>query len=453
MEKKVMLMYPPGKLYQRSEDRAQCNVESSSALSIHACNDLGYCSAILKKSDYKVFLHDYEMDFQGWESLKNDILNFQPDLIFMSTTNATILDDLAALENVACLVGGEIEFSILPLVNYYLKGEGNLNEISGICYRKNDSFVKTDFHCWNQDLDSLPFPDRDAMDNGLYLRPDNREPMATISIGRGCPSQCIYCLTPVISGIMARIRSTDNVMAELRECYEKYGIRNFFFKADTFTINKQWAIELCDKIIQSGLCGKIAFTANARANTIEPVLLKKMKEAGCFTIAVGFESGSDRSLKLMKKGITREQNLKAAKLIKESGIPLFAFFMLGFPWESMEDVKQTVDIIFEINPDFIEVAIAMPYYGTELFEKCRELGLIDEVSFGHDYYLSPNTIGTKYVDIKTLKKIRKRILLKFYLRPTYICRKIFGAIKHPRVVLSYIHYGFRLLKINVFQTH
>ncbi len=474
---RVMLIYPPGKLYQRSEDRAQCNIEYSSAASVHACNDLGYCAAILKKNGYEIFLRDYEIEYANEEILKKDILQFKPDLIFMSTTNATIADDLKIIKNIKsyhncifvlkgalfynpeisllkklpleygdCFIGGEVEFIILPVVNFFLKGLGNLSEITGICYFKNNQLQKSFFGCWQKDLDSLPFPDRSVMRNDLYVRPDTGEAMATISVARGCPSECIYCLTPIISGKKVRFRSTDNVFAEIEECFYQYGIKNFFFKADTFTINHKWVKELCDKIIASELWGKIEFTVNARADTISFPIVKKLKKAGCFTIAVGFESGNEKSLKRMKKNTTVEQNLKAAKIIKSCGLPIFGFFMLGFPWETQADLLRTVNHIFAINPDYIEISIAMPFYGTDLFRICKEHGLINDMAFGCDYFLNPNISGTKYVSLECIKKVRKKALLSFYLRPWYIAGKVVHAIDKPIVIKNYVNYGFRLLK-------
>lgn len=477
---KIMLMYPPGKLYQRGEDRAQSNIEDSATASVHACNDLGYCASVLRCAGYEVFLRDYQTEKVKFKAVMNDVLRFQPDIIFLSTTNATVLEDLCFIakikqyykclffvkgaifynpppqalkvvdfSDVTCLIGGEIEFIIKPLADYYLKNKGSLESISGIIYQENGTWVKTAFDCWYDDLDSLPFPARDLMRNELYVRPDTDEPMATISVARGCPSQCIYCLTPIISGKKVRFRSVKNVFAEIEECYYKFGIKSFFFKADTFTINKHWAMELCDRIIRSDLCGKIAFTVNARADTVTPHLLSKMKRAGCFMLAIGFESGSNETLKRIKKGTTVADNLRTAKMVQKAGIPLFGFFMVGFPWETKADIKQTVRHIFEINPDFVELHIAMPYFGTELYEQCKLYNTLTNFSYGFDYY-SPNTRGTKYITMQEIEQIKSQTLWIFYTRPGYICKKVFESLKEPVVVRNYLKYGSRLIRNTFF---
>ncbi len=476
---KVMLLYPPGRLYQRGEDRAQCNVSDSAAVSVHACNDLGYCAAVLLREGYEVFLRDYQTEGLSFEDAAADVRAFRPDMVVLSTTNSSVLDDIAFLDRIAeicpctcvmkgavffdiapehleklacgsvsCLVLCEVEFAVGALAAYYLRGEGSLSSVNGIIYRENGRFVKTPFICGQNDLDSLPFPARQLMNNALYVRPDTGEPMATVQTALGCPSQCIYCLTPVISGRAVRRRSVESVYAELEECFYKYGIRSFFFKADTFTIDESWAAALCDKILSSPLNGKIAFTANSRARPISAALLAKMKAAGCFTVAVGFESGSDDTLARIKKGTTRADNLHAAALIKAAGIPLFGFFMIGFPWETDAHIAETASLIREIAPDFIELHIAMPFYGTALYGECASAGTLSGSGYGSDVY-SPNITGTRYLSAQELQARKRRILLRFYLRPGYILRKFASAVRSPAVIRNYVRYGLKLVYNNV----
>lgn len=479
MKNRIMLIYPPGKLYQRGEDRAQSNIDDSAAASVHACNDIGYAAAILLNNGYEVFLRDYQTERTSFDEVKKDIENFRPDIILISTTNATIgydLDfvnrivgfyeaifllkgaiffdaELSLLElndfsNIFCMIGGEIDTSIAPLADCILRNTGSLSEIPNIIYRdENGYFRKTDFYCWNSELDNVPFPARELMKNELYVRPDTGEPMATIQVARGCPANCVYCLTPIISGRKVRFRSVENVFAEIKDCYYRFNIKCFFFKADTFTINDEWASALCDLINSSEFSGKISFTVNSRADTVSPELLRKLKEAGCFMLAVGFESGSNETLKRIKKGTTEQQNINAAGMIKKAGLPLFGFFMIGFPWETEVDIKNTLSHIRKIDPDFIEIHIAMPYYGTELYSLCKEYGTISSGSWNSDYY-SPNTTGTISVPMSRIQKLKKRGLLRFYLRPWYIFKKVAESLSDRRILKNYILYGIRLLKNN-----
>ncbi len=481
MMNRVMLIYPPGKAYQRSEDRAQCNIDDSAATSIHACNDIGYCASILRNAGYSVFLKDYQTEKADFEVVKKDIEEFLPELIIISITNATILSDIdfvnlicsfhkcefalkgavffnisdehlktLDLKNINYLIGGEIEFIVKKLADSIFKNEGLIKDIPGIVYKEGESFKKTAFDIWEDGLDNIPFPARDIMKNELYTRPDTGEPMATIQVSKGCPANCIYCLTPVISGKKVRKRSVDNIFSEISECYHKYGIKNFFFKADTFTIESDWAEELCDKIIGSELYGKIEFTVNSRVKPLQKSLLDKLKKAGCFMIAVGFESGNENTLKRIKKGTCVDDNVNAAKMIKSAGLPLFGFFMIGFPWETKEDIIRTLNFMFKIDPDFVELHIAMPYLGTELYNECDRYQTIVSQAWGNDYF-SPNTSGTCSVSMEEIKALKKKYLLKFYLRPKYIFKKVYGCLTNPAILKNYVEYGFRLIKNNLFK--
>jgi radical SAM superfamily enzyme YgiQ (UPF0313 family) len=479
--KKVLLFYPPGALFQRGEDRCQQNIDDGSAQAMRACNDLGYAAAILMKSGYEVKLQDYQTQGDTFDVLLKDMDEFNPDMIMMSITNTTIFDDLKVinelkknhnpivvlkgalffdpeqamldmldLSNVDYLIGGEIDFCIGRIADLCFKGIGTAAEINNILYKdENGKMVPTRFHVWDDDLDSQPFPARELMRNELYMRPDTKEAMATIQTARGCPSQCVFCLTPEISGKRVRFRSPQNVLEEMIECYEKHNIRNFFFKADTFTINPEWVKEMCELIINSKLYGKIQFTANSRVRPLKKETLELMKKAGCFLVAFGFESGSDEMLKAMKKGTTVAENKQAAKWCKEIGLPFWGYFVIGFPWETKEDILMTKKLVMETDPDFIEVTIALPFYGTPMYETCKKENLLEKSVLGSDFFHS-STKGTMHLTIDEVMKLRKNILLSFYLRPKYIFRKMKDCVKQPGIFVQYVKYGLKLV-INLFK--
>ena len=478
VKKRVKLIYPPSPLFQRGEDRCQANIDSSSASSVRACNDLGYAASVLRQAGYDVLIKDYQTELLSIQDVLKDFEKEQIDVLFVSVTNATIHDDLKFvnsikdkfpnliiilksaiffdvqldvlkqldLRSVDYLIGGEVEFIIADLLNSHFHNQDYLCNISGILYKKGGVWIKNNFaNVWCDDLDSLPFPARDLMNNALYVRPDTGEVQATISISRGCPSSCIYCLTPIISGKKLRLRNPQSILDELTECYEKYGIKNFFFKADTFTFNKDWTIQLCDLIINSKLYNKIQWVANSRVNPIDFETLSCMKKAGCWLVAFGFESGSQKSLDLMKKGTTIEQNIMAMKLAKKAGLKVFGFYIIGFPWETIEDLKKTKELIFKNNADFIEVHLATPYYGTQLHQMAFNDGFTQHEVFGNDYFEAP-CIPTKSLSIEKIQEYRKSILLSFYLRPSYIIKKCFSALKNPTVIKNYWVYGIKLIK-------
>ena len=482
---RVFLFYPPGAMYQRGEDRSQGNISDSVATSMRAPNDMGYASSILKKKGNEVFFRDYQTEELSFEDLKNDFIDFNPSVIVLSITNSTINEDIKIATNLKSfkseisivlkgalffdlpadselfkmidfseidyLIGGESEFAISDIVDCHISVDyQRLSKINGIFFRgPGREWIKTDFSSWEMDIDSLPYPDREEMKNKLYVRPDTGKPQATIATSRGCPAACIYCLTPKISGKQVRFRSSESILGEMRECYFKHGISDFFFKSDTFTIDANWVKELCDAINASDLSGKINWVANSRVKPLADDTLKRMKEAGCWLVAFGFESGSSKSLKLMKKGATSEDNLRAARLAKEAGLEIFGFYLIGLPWENMEDLEATKQHIYDINADYIELHIAVPYLGTELHTVASSYGVIDQTVIGKDYFNSP-TIGTKYVPMNEIMEIRRGILLKYHTRPLYVLKKFLRAIRNPVVLMNYTKFGLRLIKNNLF---
>ncbi len=478
---KILLFYPPGFMFQRGEDRCQQNIDEGSAQAMRACNDLGYAAAILLEKGYDVMLRDYQTQRDTLDVLYHDMDSYQPDLIMMSITNTTIFDDLKLinelkkryqpvvvlkgalfyapeqamldlldLSSVDYMIGGEVDFAIGGIADYALRHQGDIASVLSILYKDESGVLtQTAFHTWGDNLDVQPFPARQLMNNQLYTRPDTNEPMATIQTARGCPSSCVFCLTPEISGKCVRFRSPQNVMDELTECYEVHGIRNFFFKADTFTINAEWVKEMCNLIINSPLYGKIQFTANSRVNPLKKETLELMKKAGCFLVAFGFESGSDEILKKIRKGATVTQNLQAAKWCHEVGLPFWGFFVIGFPWEDKSHIMETKKLIMQAKPDFIEITIALPFYGTPLYETCKENNLLAESVLGSDFFHS-SMKGTMHLSVDELMKLRRNILLSFYLRPSYIIKKMGQSIAHPSIFINYCKYGIKLV-VNLFK--
>ncbi len=478
--KKIMAIYPPSKLYQRGEDRSQGNVEDSTATTVRASNDLGYVSSMLKNKNYDVLLKDYQTEKIGFNTMMSDIKNYSPDVIFMSITNATIFEDINTINlikskyehiviilkgsiffnpenelinqlnliNIDYLIGGESDFIIANLLNCHFNNTKELNKINGIIYKENGKLVKTNFNKWENDLDKLLFPDRASMNNSLYIRPDTGEAQATITTSRGCAAACIYCLTPKISGTKVRLRTPENIYLELIDCYDNHNIKNFFFKSDTFTMDSKWVNELCRLIINSDLYNKIEWVANSRVNPIKKETLQIMKDAGCWLVAFGFESGSNETLKKIKKGATVNDNLIAARYAKEVGLRIFGFYLIGLPWEDRDHINDTVNIIYEINADFIEIHIATPYYGTELYKIAKDEGLLGDTVLGKDYFTSP-TIGTKFLSIEEIEKIKKRTILMYHLRPLYIFKKLSEGLLNPKIILNYFKFGLKVIKHNI----
>lgn len=478
--KKIMLIYPPGENYQRSEERCQINIEASVSNSVRACNDLGYVAGVLQCQNFAIFFKDYQSEKLSFSDFEYDLKKFNPDFIFISITNGSIYSDIKFVEkikkilpevcvifkgalffnpdeelfkcadfsNVDYTIGAEAEFIILDLLNAHISDKSKLSLIQGISYINNGNRVINKCLNFNENLDKLPFPARNLMNNDLYLNPATNKKMATISVSRGCPSSCTYCVTPFISGKNVRFRSPASILDEIKECVEKYGIYDFFFKADTFTINKSWVMEICNLIINSKLNEKINWVANSRVNTLDVEMLLSMKNAGCSLIALGIESGSDESLIKMKKNATVEQCKIAVALLKKLNFKIFGFYLIGFPWEKFEHLKETEKLIFELDTDFMELSVVTPFKGSELYSVISSHFGENFQILGKDSFKNLTT-GTEFLSKDDLIKFRKRVILKYHLRPSFLIKKLFSKDITFSLLKNYILYGIRLLK-NVF---
>ncbi|MCX8095622.1 MAG: B12-binding domain-containing radical SAM protein [Caldisericia bacterium] len=470
MIKKVLLMNPLVGKFQRGEERCQADVEGGSAISLRPPNNLLYLASILRRYNKEVIVRDYPVERD--RNFEKDIRDFYPDMVIMSITTGTIEKDLEFFKylkeqnrNIVTIAEGAhfitapvssfnkeiykyLDFAFYGESEYVLKNflenyENNkyLENVKGLIYKKNGVWIKNEPPPFIEDLDSLPFPARDLIRNELYKNPDTDKPIATIQTSRGCPGSCIYCLAPIVSGKVVRKRSPKNIVDEIEECVNKYKIDNFFLRADTFTIDRDWVIEISKEIIKRNL--KIKWVANSRTKPIDRDMLLWMKKSGCYLIAFGLESGSEKSLKLMKKGVTVKDNLNAVKLAKELGFKVYSFFIIGFPWETEEDILETINFSLKIPSDFVEFHIATPYYGTELYEIMKNENLIKEEIEGHNYFSNPIG-GTKYISREKILTLRKKALIKFYLRPNYIFTTLIK--QNPRTLKNYINYGFKLIK-------
>ncbi len=463
--KKAFLIYPPTGLYMR-DDRCQAPTEGMTAQPHRAPMDLAYMAASLEKVGVECRIKDYPSEKQSWEDLINDIKVISPDLLVISITTPTIEEDLKVCKlakeirkdilivskgahytkndedvlkewlDLDIVIRGECEFAVSDLL---LKD--NLSDVLGITYRENGKVLKTKDRPLLENLDLLPLPARHLLNNNLYITPDTKEPIAFIHTGRGCPHKCIFCAVPSVSGYKFKIRSPESVIDEIKECITNYGIKVFFFRSDTFTMDKKWVIKLCNLIVKEGL--KIRWGTNSRVDTIDEERLLWMKKAGCWIIGFGVESGNQGMLNKMKKGTTLEQSNKAIKLCKKFKIKTYLLFILGLPWETKETAMDTIKFAKELNGDFVDFNIAYPLPGTEYFELAKDSVLCDLSSLSGYDYANP-LVRSLYLSTEELIELRKKALVSFYFRPKYIAKTLLN-VTSIKVFSSYLYSGLRLL--------
>lgn len=289
----------------------------------------------------------------------------------------------------------------------------DVQNIRGIAFKRNGKVVITEKRAPIGDLDSLPFPDRDLLDtNGIYLQGK----AISLHAIRGCPYSCTFChpTLKVLFGSKVRFRSAASVVNELQELHEHYQTRDFIFIDDLFTVNKHWLQELAAGLEKSGLAGKLRFSVNSRVDLLDEETACLLKRLNCYYVLFGVESGSQKILDSCRKGIRLEQTRQAFKLCHENGIRTHAYVILGLPGETHESLQQTMDLIKEISPSTLQISIATPLVGTDLYQECEAEGRLTLLPYsGSDYYSRKNEnqpIHLDGLDYEDLLTVRRKLL-------------------------------------------
>ncbi|MCG3196630.1 MAG: radical SAM protein [Candidatus Omnitrophica bacterium] len=461
----AFLMVPPtGKVIR--EDRCQTPIQGLHTVALRPPMDLLYMAASLERQGVKCTLFDYPGEGQSWERLEEDLRRLRPDLLVLSITTPTLDRDLRAAQlakvvrpdTVVVVKGAHFwrdQPSILkqyPMIDVVMRGEyeetiadlvtqADWEKVTGIVYRRNGQISSTGKRPYLQELDRLPYPARHLANNALYIRPDTGELQTTIVTNRGCPEKCIFCLAPRVAGRENRVRSIPNILGELENCINQHGIRNFLFRSDTFTLDPDWVIELCQGIDRAGL--KIKWSCNSRVDTLNGEVLRAMREAGCWLISFGVESGSQEILDLLRKNITKDQVRQAINLCKVEGVKTSIYFLIGTPWESEQTFRETLEFAKLLEPDFVEFFYAYPFEGTEMYLVAAHEGLIAKGEFPISAYSRP-AMPTKYLSLERLEEMRSEALREYYLRWPVISRTI-RNVKSPKVLVNYAKMGFQQL--------
>ncbi len=461
VQKKVLLIYPPSPVLNR-EDRCQQPTKELLVIPPLPPTDLMYLASVAEAAGCVAKIQDYS---QGG-NFEKDLEDFKPDFLVVNIATPTLEHDLDAVKkakeicpDIITIAKGaaflnhgndilanhkSLDIGILGEAEDTLKeilSERPLKDISGIYYRDDLVINFTGARPFIEDLDSIPFPARHLVDNNIYRRPDNGKVQAVIKVSRGCPFHCFFCLATPVSGAKVRRRSTENIIAEIRECVEKYNIRNFLFWSDIFNIDKEWTMDLCQKIIDSGL--KITWSANTRADTADLEMAKKMYESGCRLVSIGVESGSQYILDKIGKRITLNQIRETVNIFKKAKIRIYNYFVIGLPWENEDTVEETIRFAIELDSDFISFYTATPLPGTRFFNYAKENNLLDKDTSFENAYFYP-AVNTHFLSKDRVFELHKQAIRRFYLRPLYIL-KMLSRIRSLTEIKNYFLAGMNVL--------
>ena len=440
---KVMLISPPNIL------KGNIKEESSFENRITPL-DLAIIGAVLEKKHHVEILDALALGLNKEDILKN-IDKFNPDLICLTAFDrcrwgVDVANELSKYiehrdkklgliwsykpefmiplmennKNIDFSIYGDPEYTLLELAD-----KNSFKDIKGVIYREGENIIKNNPRELIKDLDILPFPARHLLKLNAYKRLPHelmKEPNFDMLVSRGCPYNCIFCLLKIVGGKIWRTRSPNKVIEEIKMLKEQ-GARQIHFQDLTFTLNRNWTIELCDLLIKENL--GLVWTCQTRVDKVDSDLLNLMKKAGCRSILYGIESLDQEALDKIKKDVRESDMRKAIILTKKQGIESRCSLMIGLPGETKKSVFKTIDLLIKLNPSFIQVHTTMAFPGTELYEDNSEYGKIIEDTTIKKYDLSGHLFIPKaYKNKEEILEIQKAAYKKFYFRPKYILGKV-----------------------------
>ncbi len=420
---------------------------------------LAYLAAVLEKDGCEVSVLDCPALHMTYPQIEAALARFKPDLVGVTSVTATyssalkiahtaktaapaalvilggqhvtIVDDQTVMQNsdVDVVVKGEGEQAIVELARC-VGGGMSIGSVLGITYRKNGQITRTADRPCLANLDELPPP-------AWHYFPLNKYrifrklglPMVT---SRGCPSDCSFCLVPKLEGNCCRTRSAKSVVDEMEYLRDRYHPDYVSFTDEVFTYDKRRVMDLCGEIRRRNL--KLPWDCQTRVDMISPQLLSHMKAANCQLVNFGVESGSQKILNAMHKGTTVEQNAAAIRWTKQAGMSVTVSLIIGYPGETQDTLKQTIDFMKKTEPDDLYLFLATPYPSTELRDVVAGLGWKMSADW-NDYEGQNPTFENQELPFENITNVREIFYNQLY-SPAYILRQSLKGTIYSRIMLQ-----------------
>lgn len=365
---------------------------------------------------------------KGWDHFRATVAERHPDVVAMTMMSVDYNPGMRCLEivrevdsSIITMVGGPHptimpnELADHPNVDHVFIGEAEESFPDALNRLARGETLPRIIPGTHPDLDSMPhadhnlFPDEWRRQGYAVTSPEAPfvqelpPPFVTIIAGRGCMYNCSYCQPAErhIFGRKVRRRSVASVMRELRELRDRYRFNSFMFHDDCLTEDREWVEAFCAAYVAAGFTQP--FFCQSRADIIvkNEDMVALMAKAGLRGYFIGFESGSDRVLRFIRKGTKRWHNIEAARICRRYGISIWANYMMGIPTETKEEVLETISMLKEIDPDYYSPAFYTPHPGSDLYDYCAEHDL--SLIRNHDSYRrNPDEAKIKGIDYEWL---------------------------------------------------
>ena len=443
--KKVLLISPPYErtIYRESKVRAGIPANPPASLPTLA--------APLLDAGHGVQTLDLNVATEPVLALEETVRAYRPEYVGITFTTP-LFDEMKAISemvkqidpNMVTLAGGPhasampeqtLQDSSLDMV---VVGEGDFvlpkivageapERLPGVCYKHDGTVHRSSLNGYIRDLDVLPFPKWELYDMGRYRNPrlsSRRNPVVSLESSRGCVYGCTFCNKSTF-GRTFRVKSPERVVDEVEHML-RIGFQEVQFLDDGFTTNLDRAKEICAEIMRRGLRFPWCPRIGVRVDRVDREVLRMMREAGCYRVNFGIESGNQEIIDGIKKGITLDQVRRAVRWANEVGLETFGYFMIGLPGETEENLQETIDFALSLNLDYVKAAVTIPLPGTPLYDEWEGEGLLKGQEWwkynfstsARDLYDHPK------LSWDTIEAYYAKFHRAFYLRPGYMVKRL-----------------------------
>ncbi len=452
--KTIVFCEPPYVFWDQSLDRLRQGEETIPGMGVLIL------AAVARQQGYDVHLVDAKEQATPVAEVARQVAALKPDYLGLSATTISVTNAARIADRVKELVPGVVTIlggahvSAVPQptlqafasIDYGIVGEGEvsllelldrleqglpIDDVPGLAYRDGTLINANPRAPYIDDLDALPMPAWDLLPDfphrfqpSLFGYP--RSPVATLITSRGCPFSCTFCDRST-SGRKGRMHSVESVVAHCRELVQR-GTRHIMFLDDLFTVRKDRVIDICNAFIDEGF--DFSWSCNSHPNLLDLDTMKLMKRAGCWQIAYGIESGSQRVLNVVKREVRLERMHETLRMTRRAGIRARGFLMLGHPTEGIDSLEETACFLRKVELDLCQITKFTPYPGTPAYPTVHQHGQFVEdweKMNAMNFVFIPNGL-----DEATLEEHFHRCYRSFYTRPDILHGLIKMLVREPR---------------------